>query len=188
MPSERQLRDWIRAHDMLLGRRKYTFGAAEVGLRHLDAPPQAPLNGFEPVPVQKDVPFRVDPVGEQESPKAEGVVLVELKIGPAQRSHILQIVSYMNYFRWLQRRLPKPNLQALGPKIGCPHLQPNTPVTGLLVAAEFDYDLWWSVPPLRGTKLILVRHDIDKETRGKAEGIKRVRFLDFTRKMREHWR
>jgi hypothetical protein len=188
MPSERQLRDWIQEHGLVLRRSRYTLGAAEVGLPHLDEPPQQPLPGFGAMLAQDGVPYKVDLVGWQHDHKADGVVLAELKIGPAQPSHVLQIVSYMNYLRWMLRHLPQPNLEVLAKRIGYPRLQPNTPVTGLLVAAEFDYDLWWSVPPLRGTKLILVRHDIDKETRGKADGIKHVRFLDFTRKMREHWR
>lgn len=187
MRSEDQLRDWIKMNGLSVGRRRFEFTAAEFGLPHFDEPPQAALPGFDAELAKTDVPFRVDLIGWQLGSKEHPVALAELKMGPARRGDIGQIVSYMHYFSWLQGHLGQANLAKLASKAGHPELAPTTPIIGLLVAADFDYDLWWSVPPLRKMTLVLVRHDIVKEIRGDAKGIRDVHFLDFTAKMRAHW-
>ncbi len=188
MTRESDLRDWIQKHGITIGKAtQFTFPSAEVVLPHFSEPPQKLLPNFPAMLAGETGPFRADLLGWRRGNKARGLVVAELKMGKACGDDVLQLLSYMNYLKWLARRLPDVNLRELRQRIQYPDLRASTRVTGILVARDFDYNLWWALPQSRSMELLLVRHDIVRQTQGKAVGIKEVRFLDYKRKMRDHW-
>ena len=188
MTKESDRRDWIKKHGITIGKAtQFTFPNAEVVLPSFLEPPQKPLPNFPEMLEMRTGPFRADLLGWRWRQKARGIVVAELKMGKACGDDVLQLLSYMNYLKWLARRLPDVNLRELRQRIQYPDLRASTRVTGILVARDFDYNLWWALPQSRSMELLLVRHDIVRQTQGKAVGIKEVRFLDYKRKMRDHW-
>lgn len=195
---ETRIRKWIGRHGVVLSRgtkreRRFTIRKQELelpryryDLRPVKLLPTLQRPGGWTRRRKEHEVWRVDLAGWESGRKNHTLVLAELKVGCATTRCLRQLMQYVNYAEWLLREMSPAEFGRFRYEdFDYPSLKRSPDIVGILLARDFEKEIYWSFPHGCRHEILLVRYALTDMRR--KVGVADIDFFDETDHLAQHW-